>query len=144
MENELTLHELIELGLSDDAYTSLRESMPDRLLKQMNAEGVLIMNISINGSYNNNSGNLTSFGSNVSQNQQLDKDFNEAFAVLIEAIAGLEEDQREQACYLAEQIKLAYQEKDVNKAEKPLKILSNILGVIGSLASIAGIFGVSI
>jgi len=51
---------------------------------------------------------------------------------------------REQAAYLAEDLKESYKNNDKTKVKKVFGLMTNILGIVGAMASLASLFGIVI
>jgi len=100
----------------------------------------------ISGSFNNSSlsGNIAVQSDGNTQNQSKNGEFEKAFGDLLGEIQKLEGPNKEQAMYLAEDLKTSFANNDKNKGQRILGLMGNILGAVGSLASIASLFGVAL
>ncbi|PFW81360.1 hypothetical protein COL27_20690 [Bacillus sp. AFS075960] len=68
-----------------------------------------------------------------------------AYENLVKDIHELKDElQKEQALFIAEQVKVALDENNKEKATRPLALLRGVLGDVASIASIASIFGITL
>lgn len=107
--------------------------------------GIVEMNDrTMNGSFNNSrvNGNIAVQSDSNTQIQGKLEDFERAYKDLLGEIKELEGSNKEQAMYLAEDLKASFDSGDKNKGQRILGLMGNILGSVGSLASIASLFGV--
>jgi len=73
------------------------------------------------------------------------EEFERIFSELRTEIEQIEDrGSREQAEYLAEDLKESYKNNDKKKTERVFGLLTSILGVAGSMASLASLFGIVI
>lgn len=98
----------------------------------------------VKDSFNNASvnGNIAVQSDGNTQIQGKTEEFEKAFTDLLGDIQKLDASNKEQAMYLAEDLKASFTNGDKNKGQRILGIMSTILGSVGSLASIASLFGV--
>lgn len=72
-------------------------------------------------------------------------EFSSSFAELLKDIQSLnDQSQKDQALFIAEQLKEAYENNKTDSTKTPIKLLKGILGDIGSIASIASICGITL
>src|SRR5690606_9215944 len=115
---------------------------------QYNGGSGIVDSRKIEGSFNhsNLSGNNAIQSDNVIQSQNISKsESDEAFDLLFEEIKKMQdESKKEQAEYIAEQLKEAFQNNDSTKGKKLIGFLKSSIGTVASLATIARFFGVTI
>lgn len=95
----------------------------------------------------NSFGDNTAFQSDdVTQtNTKSSSEFSSSFADLLKDIQLLnDQSQKEQAMFIADQLKVAYENNKTENTKTPIKLLKGILGDIGSIASIASICGITL
>lgn len=90
--------------------------------------------------------NVNLQGDNVTQTKIVNNGEQEkAYKDLVKDIHALKDIlQKEQALFIAEQIKVALDENNKEKATRPLTLLRGVLGDVASIASIASIFGITL
>lgn len=72
-------------------------------------------------------------------------EFTNSYADLLKDIQLLnDQSQKEQALFIAEQLKGAYENNKPENTKTPIKLLKGILGDLGSIASIASICGITL
>ncbi|HHY1425945.1 TPA: hypothetical protein ACV1G0_000792 [Bacillus cereus] len=145
-------------NVSNDAEisnNSLRVSVKDLFAMGFKIEN---LNIGIGGNVtmdnrrmgnvigNNFGDNINLQGDNVVQTKVMNEgEFEEVYKDLMKEIHGLQDEfQKEQALFIAEQMKTALNENDVERAGRPLNLLRKVLGDVASIASIASIFGITL
>lgn len=96
----------------------------------------------------NTFGSNTNFqGDSVTQiyTEESKEVFNKAYQELLKYISNIDDNtQRQNAEYIADDLKESYEKEDIPKSKRALTALTNTLGNLSSLATIAQLFGVGI